>query len=87
MDRSASPYVINNILFEAVDGTFYAGVIVGEFREQPLEYVERSLDEVLGDRIEKLDLADATVEDRIHTKMTALAECRAASFSVADNID
>ena len=76
MNRSASPYVINNILFESIDGKFYAGVIVGEFREQPLDYVERSLDEVLGNRIEKLNLREnATVENRIHAKMTALAEC------------
>ena len=76
MDRAAPPYIINNILFEAIDGKFYAGVIVGEFRTQALDYVERSLDEVLGNRIEKLNLAeDATVEDRIHAKMTALAEC------------
>jgi len=75
MDRAASPYIINNILFETIDGTFYAGVITGEFREQSLEYVEQSLDEVLGNRIEKLNLKDATVEDRIHAKMTALTEC------------
>ena len=76
MDRAASSYVINNILFESIDGKFYAGVITGEFREQPLDYVERSLDEVLGNRIEKLNLEeDATIEDRIHVKMTALAEC------------
>ena len=74
MDR-ASSYVINNILFETIDGKFYAGVITGEFRQQPLEYVERSLDEVLGNRIEKLNMKDATVEDRIHVKMTILAEC------------
>ncbi len=76
MNRAASPYVIHNILFESIDGKFYAGVITGEFREQPLEYVERSLDEVLGNRIQKLVLADAKIEDRLHTKMTALAECR-----------
>ena len=75
MDRAASPYVINNILLETIDGKFYAGVITGEFRKQPLDYVEQSLDEVLGNRIEKLNLKDATVEDRIHPKMTALAEC------------
>ena len=77
MDRAASPYVIDNILFESIDGKFYAGVIVGEFRTQALDYVERSLDEVLGNRIETLDLReDATIEDRIHAKMTAMAECR-----------
>ena len=75
MDRAGSPYVINNILFESIDGRFYAGVITGEFKKQPLEYVERSLDEVLGNRIETLNLADAKIEDRIHAKMTALAEC------------
>ncbi len=76
MDRAESPYVIDNILFESIDGKFYAGVITGEFREQPLDYVERSLDEVLGNRIEKLNLREnATIEDRIHAKMTALAAC------------
>ena len=76
MDRSASPYVIHNILFETINGKFFAGVIVGEFREQPLDYVEHSLDEVLGSRIETLNFReDATIEDRIHSKMTALAEC------------
>ena len=74
LERAASPYVINNILFETVDGTFYAGVIVGEFRTQPFDYVERALDEVLGNRVEKFNLAeDVTVEDRIHQKMAILA--------------
>ena len=76
MDRAASPYVINNILFETIDGKFYAGVITGEFRPQSLDYVEQALDAVLGNRIQTLGLReDSTVEDRIHVKMTILAEC------------
>jgi len=87
MDRAASPYVIHNILFETVDGKFYAGVITGEFKEQALDSVERALDKVLGNRIQQLNLEDATVEDRVHAKMTALAECRTANVSLTENID